>query len=151
VFYPIFLNLVGQPVLVVGAGPVALRKTRGLLEAQAAVTVVAPEALPEFDALPLRRLRRHFRAPDLQGQRLVFAATNRPAVNHRIARLARDRGLFVNLADSGLEGDFILPARLHHGPYQIAVSSSGQNPRLSQQLRQEMTKLLRDFPFGMRP
>ena len=41
-YYPIFLDLRGRPVLVVGAGKVALRKTRALVEAEAAVTVVAP-------------------------------------------------------------------------------------------------------------
>src|SRR5476649_2179637 len=33
--YPVFLDLKDRPVLVVGAGKVALRKTRGLLEASA--------------------------------------------------------------------------------------------------------------------
>ena len=40
-----------SPSLVVGAGKVALRKTKGLLEAGAAVTVVAPRAEVEFARL----------------------------------------------------------------------------------------------------
>src|SRR5947209_3662601 len=56
--YPIFLDLKDRPVLVVGAGTVALRKTRGLLEAGARVTVVAPEMLADFDDLPVRLMRR---------------------------------------------------------------------------------------------
>ncbi|HVV50885.1 MAG TPA: NAD(P)-dependent oxidoreductase, partial [Polyangia bacterium] len=49
--YPLFLKLAGRKVLVVGGGPVALGKVRALLEAGAAVTVVAPEAGPELAAL----------------------------------------------------------------------------------------------------
>ena len=62
-------------MLVVGAGKVALRKTRGLLEAGARVTVVAPEWEPEFETLPVELVRRRFRASDLGDVALVFAAT----------------------------------------------------------------------------
>jgi len=98
--YPIFLDLKDRHVLVVGAGRVGLRKTRGLLDAGAQVTVVSPDARSEFDALPVRLLRRRFRASDLASVALVFAATDQRAVNHRIAVLAKQRGVFANIADS---------------------------------------------------
>src|SRR5690349_12848987 len=82
--YPIFLNLEGRPAVVVGAGRVALRKVRGLVEAGARVTVVAPRSEPEFAALPLRMVARRFRASDLKGAALVFAATDDRKVNRRI-------------------------------------------------------------------
>src|ERR1039457_7644509 len=82
--YPVFLDLKDRPVLVVGAGKVALRKTRGLLEAGARITVVAPDCEPEFDDLPVRVVRRRFRASDLAGALLVFAATGDRLTNHRI-------------------------------------------------------------------
>src|SRR5215831_19133179 len=59
--YPIFLHLKDRSVLVVGAGKVALRKTKGLLEAGARVTVVAPDVEPEFEDLPVRLVRRRLR------------------------------------------------------------------------------------------
>src|ERR1051325_8694810 len=66
-YYPIFLDLAGKPVLMVGAGKVALRKTKGLLEAGAAVTVVAPRAEPEFARLGIIMRPRAFRASDIRG------------------------------------------------------------------------------------
>lgn len=41
--YPLFLDLTGRRVVVVGGGCVATRRARGLVEAGAAVEVIAPE------------------------------------------------------------------------------------------------------------
>ena len=140
--YPIFLDLRGRPVLVVGAGPVGLRKARGLVEAGASVTVVAPVWLAEFDALPIRRIERRFRAADLDGAALVFAATGDRAVNRRIGAAARRRGIFANIADAAGECDFIVPARLERDGIQIAVSTGGRSPRLAAELRQKLESVL---------
>ena len=127
--YPIFLDLAGKPVLVAGAGKVALRKARGLLEAGARVTVVAPRWEPEFEQLPVRLRKRAIRASDLRGARLVFTATDDRAVNHTIGREARRRGIPVNVADAAEECDFLVPARVRRGSLQIAISTSGESPR----------------------
>jgi siroheme synthase-like protein len=141
-YYPIFLDLKDRHVLVVGAGKVALRKTRGLLEAGARVTVVAPEWEPEFEDLPVRRIARGFRASDLSGAMLVFAATDDRLTNHRIGVAAKGRGIFANIADSGAECDFIVPARVQSGSVQIAVSTGGESPRLSAELRRKLEEAL---------
>jgi precorrin-2 dehydrogenase/sirohydrochlorin ferrochelatase len=49
--YPLFLDLTGQKVVVIGAGKVATRKVRTLLAAGAAVTVISPEATPAIQRL----------------------------------------------------------------------------------------------------
>lgn len=141
--YPVFLDLKDRPVLVVGAGGVALRKTRGLVDAGARVTVVAPEALPEFDDLPVRMVRRHFRATDLAGAVLVFAATDDRQVNHRIGIAAKGRGVFANIADSAEECDFVVPARVERGDVQIAIATGGKSPRVSAELRKKLDDVLR--------
>ncbi len=141
--YPVFLDLRDRPVLVVGAGKVALRKTRGLLEAGARVTVVAPEALAEFDSLPVRRVRRVFRASDLGGAVLVFAATDDRLANHRIGVAAKGRGVFANIADSAAECDFVVPARVERGDVHIAISTGGTAPRVSADLRRKLDDILR--------
>jgi siroheme synthase-like protein len=141
-WYPIFLDLNDRPVLVVGAGKVALRKTRGLVEAGARVTVVAPRHLHEFDKLPVRIVERAFRTSDLAGAALVFAATNDRLTNHRIAIAAKGRGMFANVADSAEECGFLVPARLSKGGVQIAVSTGGRDPRVSAELRRKLESIL---------
>jgi len=129
-------------VLVVGAGKVALRKVKGLLEAGARVTVAAPRWEPEFETLPVGLVRRRFRASDVAGAALVFAATDDRRTNHRIGVLARSRGIFANIADSREECDFIVPARFERGEVQIAISTGGKSPRLAAEMRRKLEKSL---------
>ena len=140
--YPIFLDLRDRPVLVVGAGKVALRKTRGLIEAGARVTVIAPECEPEFESLPVRLVRRRFRATDLAGAMLIFAATDDRMTNHRIGIAAKGRGVFANIADDSGECDFLVPARLQRGGVQVAISTGGESPRLAAELRKKLEEIL---------
>ena len=141
-YYPIFLDLAGKPVLVVGAGKVALRKTRGLLEAGAAVTVVAPRSEPEFASLALTMRRRAFRPSDIRGAVLIFAATDDRRVNQAVAQAARRQGIPVNVADARAECSFIVPARITRSNVQIAISTGGQSPRVAAALRRKIEENL---------
>lgn len=146
-YYPVFLDIRGQRALVIGAGLVALRKARGLLESGALVTVVAPVFHPGFDALPVERLAREFTDSDLDGAALVFAATDSRAVNRRAGELAKARGIPANIADAPNECTFLVPARIHRENLQIAISTGGKSPSRAAYLRRRLEEWL----DGMRP
>ncbi len=129
-------------MLVVGAGRVALRKTRGLVEANARVTVVAPRCDPEFASLRVKVVPRRFRSSDVEGMALVFAATDDRKVNQRVGAAAKARGIFANVADAAEECDFVVPARVQRGIVQIAIATGGKDPRLSAELRRKLERLL---------
>ncbi len=141
-YYPVFLDLRGAKVLVVGAGKVALRKVRGLLEAGARVTVVSPTADPEFALLDLEWKARCFDWDDVQDQVLVYTATNDRTVNRAVAEAARAKGIWVNVADAPEECSFLVPSRLTRGDLQVAVSTSGRDPRIAMALRKQIEELL---------
>ena len=78
------MDLAGRPCLVVGAGAVAARKARSLLDCGARVTVVGVRPAAAFRALERRGVvlrDRRFRASDVGRQALVIAATDDRAVN----------------------------------------------------------------------
>lgn len=141
-YYPIFLDLKDKPVLVAGAGKVALRKAKGLVEAGARVTVAAPRWEPEFEHLPVRLLKRAVELSDLEGAYLAFTATDDRAVNHAIAAEAKQRGIPVNVADAPAECDFLVPSRIERGDVQIAVSTGGRSPRLAVEVRRKIEEML---------
>jgi siroheme synthase-like protein len=129
------LDLAGRDCLVVGGGKVGHEKIAGLLACGARVTVVAPEIADEVVALPVQLLRREYRASDLDGRRLVVAATSVEEVNRRVFADAEERNLFCNVADVPELCSFILPAVTRQGPVVVAVSTGGASPALAQWLR----------------
>lgn len=138
VLYPIFLDLDGKRCVVIGGGEVANRKARKLLQARARVVVISPEVKPELESMAVEVNRRPYRAGDLEGAFLVFAATNRRAVNAAVSQEARERGIPVNVADEPSEGDFALPSTLRRGHLQVAVSTGGASPTLARRIRREL-------------
>lgn len=135
-YYPIFLDVEGMEVVIVGGGRVAARKAAGVAEAGARVRVIAPRVAAGLRADEVRR--RKYRAGDLRGAVLAFAATDDRRVNHAVAREARRRGIPVNVADAREECTFIVPARVRRGEMQIAISTGGTSPRLAKQLRERL-------------
>ena len=111
------------------------------MEAGAEVTVVAPECLPMPERVTVAL--RPFADGDLQGVALAVAASDDRALNARIARLARERGVWVNVVDEPGDGDLVLPAVVRRGVLRIAVSTGGASPALARRLRQRL-----DAEFG---
>lgn len=145
-YYPIYLDLKGRDVLVVGGGAVAEGKALQLVEAGARVTVVSPElteALREAaDRGEIRRLGGSFIEENLNGVFLVISATDDRKVNEKVAKAAKERGLLCNVVDQPVLCDFITPALVIRGELQISVSTGGGSPTLTQRVKREVAALI---------
>jgi siroheme synthase-like protein len=139
--YPAFLKLAGRRVVVVGAGPVAAAKLRGLLDVGAEVTVVAPEWVDEAAAAKVTRIEREFRPSDLDGAWLVVAAAT-PAVNREVARAAEARCVFVNAVDDPPNASLYLGGVVRRAGVTFAVSTDGRAPALAGLLREGLDAVL---------
>ena len=133
--YPVFLNLEGIAVLVVGGGAIALRKAAGLAEAGAIVTAIAPDLVDGFATVAQRIEQRKYRSGDVADYQLVITATNDSAVNAQVAADARAKRVWVNSADDPDNCSFILPAVARRGEVTVAVSTGGASPALASRLR----------------
>jgi len=137
-----FLKLGGRPSLVVGGGTIAESKIASLIEADARVLVVAPDATPGVrswaQAKRVEWRQRGFQPSDLDGMFIVVAATSSTELHKQIFQEATRRGVLCNIVDVPELCDFYYPAVLQRGALQIAVSTSGQSPALAQRLRIEL-------------
>lgn len=145
-YFPIFMNLHDEQVLVVGGGQVAERKIRLLMRAGARVRVVAPvlcETVARWAAEQrLLVLGDAYDAGQLTGQRLVFAATDDRALNRKIFQDGERRGVAVNVVDDTAHCRFISPALVDRSPVQVAISTGGSSPVLARRLRAWLERLL---------
>lgn len=136
--YPVNLLVAGRPVLVVGGGRVATGKVRGLLEAGADVTVVAPDVAPELEALPVTIERRPYRAGEVAGYRLAVTATGDARVDQQVFDDAEAASVWVNSADDPDRCSFTLPARVRRGDVLVTVSTGGRSPAMAAWLRDRL-------------
>ena len=146
-YYPIYLELEGKVVLVVGGGSVARRKVETLLAYGAVVHIVSKALTPELKKMVetdrILQIGDVFVEKHLDHAFLAIAATDDTELNHVISRKARKRGILVNAVDQPLDCDFIVPSIIRKGDLSIAISTSGKSPALAKKIRKQM-----DLLFG---
>jgi len=145
-FYPVYLNLKGRRVVVVGGGEVAERKVESLLPCEASVVVISPNVTSWLSAL-FDQKRIEWRArPYMKGDcgraALVFSATDDAEVNRAVYAEATALGIFVNTADQPELCSFIMPAVVRRGDIGIAISTSGTSPALAARLRRKISRVI---------
>lgn len=146
--YPVVLSVVGRSCLVVGAGPVAARKGRGLLTCGARLTVIAPEVgdamakvLAETPAGRARLEQRPYRDGEAADYELVVAATGDETVDLRVSSDALSAGALVNGAPAEHVRSVHLPAVHRQGRVTIAVSTGGRSPALAAWVRTRLAQM----------
>ena len=144
--FPLFADLAGRPVLVVGAGEVAARKVALLLAAGAEVTVGAPQLGDTLAGLVRERRVRHragtYVEAWLDGVWLVIAATPDAAVNAAVAADAARQRIFANVVDDARRSSVHVPAIVDRSPLVVAISSGGAAPMLARLVRERLETLL---------
>jgi len=141
--FPVFLQLRGRPVLLVGGGLVAGSKLAGLLDAGALVTVVAPQIRPELSRPGVQLEQRAFAPEDLDGKWFAVAAAT-SEVNRQVAAAAGERRVFVNAVDDKDAASAYLGGVVHKGGVTLAISTDGRAPALAGLLREALESVLPD-------
>jgi uroporphyrin-III C-methyltransferase/precorrin-2 dehydrogenase/sirohydrochlorin ferrochelatase len=145
-FFPVFMDLEGKSVLVVGGGQVGARKARALLKSGAVVSIVASELgteLAEWESAgKVTWLSTEFSDGLLDGYWLVFAATDDQALNRAVFEAGEARRIPVNVVDDGRHCRFISPAVIDRYPVQVAVTTGGTSPVLARMVREWIERIL---------
>ncbi len=142
--YPVNLTIKNKKCVVVGAGDVATRKIKGLLQCEADVHVISPEITDVLRILVEQKKivyhKRTYRYGDLEGAFLVFAATNHRSTQEAVTKEASQRDIPVNIADSPSSCSFHVPAKIRRGDLLLTISTGGESPALASFLRNNLEK-----------
>lgn len=126
-YYPVFLDLAGQPCIVLGEGKFAVEKAAALREAGANVRVISS---------------RDYRPGALAGARLVVDASEDAEINRQSWDEAEAAGILINVVDRPAQCRFIAPAIVRRDPLLVAISTEGESPFLASALRAQIERWL---------
>ena len=147
-YFPFFMELSKQSILLIGGGEVAERKLDLLLKANASVTIVSPEFTSYIEGLFVNKninpIKDYYNIKHLTSSSFAFviAATNDESLNEQIAKDANDNKILVNVVDKPKICDFIFPSILERGPITVAVSTGGSSPVLARMLRTKLETMI---------
>ena len=140
-YYPIFLDVKGKNCLVVGGGPVGIRKALTLEQCGARVKVISEQFLEGTDGFKgtsILFVEKKYKKKDIKGMFLVFAATNNAELNQEIKVDAAKSNILCNVADAPDKSDFLVPSIVDRGDLLVAVSTSGASPAMAKKIRQDL-------------
>ncbi|MGY6704433.1 siroheme synthase CysG [Roseinatronobacter sp.] len=143
--FPMFLQMTGRDVVIVGGGEQAAQKARLILKTEARIVLVAPDLDPELTALV--RDGRAVQVTTLsvnvfRGAALVFVATGCVGLDYAAHALAKEAGAMVNVVDRPALCDATTPSIVDRDPVVVAISTEGTAPVLARQIKSKMETLL---------
>jgi siroheme synthase-like protein len=137
------VDISGKNCVIIGGGKVAMRKARVLKAANAEVTVIGKDIVGSFDGC--RIIKRNAILSDIDDAFMVIAATDSRECNHKFAKYATEKGIYVNVADSIEESSFIFPAMYRDRDLLVAVSTEGKSPYIAKEVKHRLTDNLEPY------
>ncbi len=138
-YFPAFLQLEGQRILLVGGGAIAAEKLEKLLDFTKEITVVAREVSESVAGMArehcLNLLVRPYRAKEALEYDLVIVATDTVELHRQIFEETRNSRVLVNSVDDTRYCDFIFPSYVKQGDLTVAFSTSGSSPAFAKHIR----------------
>ena len=146
-YFPIFLDLNDQNVLIVGGGETALQKLRLLVKTQAHIFVVAPSFEIEIVELAknephITLIERAFAPEDAENKRLVYGASEDEAVDQLAQDSAQKLNVLFNKVDTPKDCDFITPSLVDRDPITVAIGTEGTAPLLAREIKAKLDQWL---------
>ena len=140
---PIFVDLAGRRVVLVGGGEPVVWKAELLAAAGAEVALFSPDPCEGLatlaGAMPgISLVRRSWCEGDLDGAAFVVADIEDDAETARLREAARARGLLVNVIDRPAACDFQFGTIVNRSPVVIGIMTDGAAPILGQAIRRRI-------------
>ena len=141
-----FIDLTEKKVVVAGAGTIAKRRIRSLLNFTNHLTVIAPEVNKELKSLEadglLTILKRKCEMEDFYSADLVIAATNDAQINNAIYDTCRKQGILVNVCSDKQKCDFYFPGIAMKDQVGVGITASGKDHKRAKALVEQIRSIL---------
>ncbi|MEN9012738.1 MAG: siroheme synthase CysG [Yoonia sp.] len=140
--FPMFLQMAGRRVVIVGGGEQAAQKARLILKTEAMVEIWAPTLDPELAGLADDGRISHQTGPitpeTFLNTALTFVASGCPGIDMALHALAKDGGATVNVVDQPHLCDALTPSIVDRDPVVVAIGTEGTAPVLARQIKTKL-------------
>lgn len=144
--FPMFIDVVGRSVAIVGGGEQAAQKARLILKTQADIVLIAPELDAELAGLVASGRARHvtasYDAETVRAARFAFICTGCAGADAACAAIAKSDGVLVNVVDRPELCDLVTPAIVDRDPLVVAIGTEGAAPVLARQVKTKLEAML---------
>lgn len=144
--FPMFVNIEGKLVTVIGGGKIATRRVNTLLKFGCIIKVISPtftQELKDYGKQGLLNLiEREYNESDCMDAFIVFAITNNRQVNNQIYQDAKSKGILVNVCDRKEECDFYFPGVIIKDEVVVGVTCNGNNHSLAKEVKNKIADIL---------
>ena len=148
-YFPLFVDLSEKKVYVIGAGTIAKRRIRSLIDFTDCLTVVAPEVNPELNSLEQEKkimiLRKKFELQDITDADFVIAATNDHTLNNDIYEFCRENNIMVNVCNDKEKCDFYFPGLAMKENVVVGVTANGTNHKMARKAVEKIREMLEEW------
>ena len=145
-FFPVSIDLNNKNVLIIGAGKIALRKTKTLLNYNCNITVITKEVLEEkFLELEKNNKIKIFKNQEfeekfLENIFLVVVATDNETLNKKISQLCMSKNILVNNVTSKDDMNVRFASIYEKNDIQIAISGNA-NPKKAVEIKNKIKNI----------
>ena len=144
--FPMFLQMAGRRVVIVGGGEQAAQKSRLILKTEAQIEILATDLDAELKALAdagrIIWINDAITVQSFQDAALVFVATGCPGLDVSIHAIAKAAGVVVNVVDQPSLCDAITPSIVDRDPVVVAIGTEGTAPVLGRQIKTKVEQML---------
>jgi len=147
-YFPAFLKLDDQKILIVGGGNIAYEKLLHLLDFTTEIDLIAfefsDEMLQKMQEFHLSFEQRAYEQGDIAKYAIVIIAVDDIPLQAKIFEESKQYKCLCNAVDSVDYCDFIFPSYIKKDDLTIAVSTSGASPAMAKHLRRYLQNLIPD-------
>ena len=145
--YPVFINLEGLQVAIVGGGRIAFRKIENMLGQGAKIKVVAPSIIDEIKKLvhsqgDITLIEENFQQDHLKDASLVFITSSNEEVNLLATKYCKSNGILMNNCMDSSFSSFRNGAVIRNGQVEIAIATGGKRPGIAKWLSERIDSVM---------
>lgn len=148
-YFPLFVDISDKKIVVVGAGKIAARRVKTLVDFGAAIVVVAPQISQELEQMEQEHkitiIRREYQREDIYDAWMVLATTDNHKLNEEIYSVAKCLGALVNVASNREKCDFHFPGIVKKDSYVVGINASGKDHHGAAVLREKISEVLEEY------